>query len=74
MIKTITVPSPAIRLEIKASTVVKITLVVMATKLVGDVASEVARPHIRRLTHSLRMRSIDEAHERAAEKIEAEQS
>lgn len=72
MIKTFT--TPTIRLEIKASTVVKITLVVMATKLVGDVASEIAKPHIRRLTHSLRMRSIDEAHKQAAEKIEAEQS
>lgn len=56
MIKTLSVPSPTIRLEIKASTVVKVTVAVMATKFAVHVASDVAAPYAARLTTVMKRR------------------
>lgn len=71
MIKTFT--TPTIRLEIKASTVVKITAAVMATRFAVHVASDLAAPYAERLTAVMKRRlaKIEEANEKIHEDSQA---
>ena len=70
MIKTLT--TPTIRLEIKASTVVKITLTVAATSVVAKAVSDAAIPYIKRLTEKTKEKA--EQLSEANDKEQVEQS
>lgn len=70
MIKTLT--TPTIRLEIKASTVVKITLTVAATSVVAKAVSDAATPYIKRLTEKTKEKA--EQLSEANDKEQVEQS